>query len=188
MCKGYGHTGRMDKLARDERRARKEAERQARARAKELRNAEKVAAALAAQAEAEAAALAEEQRLEDEWLHSQGLKTPAEIEQERQVRALFKAVDKDGSGSVRVANCCLRLAACCLVPACCCLRQWLAARCQLFACCSLLLAPCCLLLSKCHLVPRSFLPDKLLPLSGHSRGAPLRHGNLRVRSTQSVVR
>lgn len=99
-CKGFGHTGRMDKLARNERRARKEAERQARARARELRNSERAAERLRAEEEAEEAWAREQKRLADEALRAQGLKTPEEIEQERKVRALFKAVDKDGSGSV----------------------------------------------------------------------------------------
>ena len=55
---------------------------------------------LALEEEAEAAWMREQKRLADEALRAQGLRTPEEIERERKVRALFKAVDKDGSGSV----------------------------------------------------------------------------------------
>ena len=96
LSRGFGHSGRMDKLARDERRAKKEAQRQAKRRARELRNAE---AADIAAAE-ERARVEEALRLEAEELRAMGYKTEEEIAREAKVRALFHAVDKDGSGSV----------------------------------------------------------------------------------------
>ena len=103
-CQGFGLTGRCDKIARNERRARQEFIRTAKRRARDAARAARAEAKEELRRQREEEWTAEEQRLQDEAMRAAGLKTEEELELERRVRAIFQEMDTDGSGTLTTAE------------------------------------------------------------------------------------